>query len=67
MKKLTKTIEGRTAETPPDRFSWNASDAVKVTFPDGTIMVGDKVIVAGRDAIVEGDRFIGWAWAQPPI
>jgi hypothetical protein len=47
----------------PDRFSWDASDAVKVTFPGGTDMVGDKVVVAGRDAIVDGDKFIGWTWA----
>jgi hypothetical protein len=64
MKKVARSINGnRTEPTKLDRFSWDASDVVKITFPDGTVMVGNKVVVAGRDAIVDGDEFIGWTWA----
>ena len=64
MKKIERSInETRIRLATPDRFSWDASDAVKITFPDGTVIVGDKVVVAGHDAIVDGDKFVGWTWA----
>ncbi len=47
-----------------DRLTVSAEDYM-ITFPDGTILVVDRVIEAGPDAIVDGDRFFGRAVAEP--
>ena len=39
-----------------------AKDAVKVTFPDGTVFVGNEVVKVGSQAIVDGTRFVKWKW-----
>lgn len=35
-------------------------DLVRVTFADGTVVAGGRVIKAGPEAIVEGDKLLGW-------
>jgi hypothetical protein len=42
------------------------SRATRARYPPDnvTVMVGDKVIVAGQDAIVDGEKFVGCTWAD---